>query len=209
MKKLLQIFGKNKLDTKKAPILIIGLGNPGREYKESRHNVGFMAIDAMMKHWGVSMLRVQSKAIIGKERRSNQQIILGKPQTFMNLSGQSVAPLVRFYKVPQENLMVIHDDMDLPFGVIRIRKAGGSAGQKGLNSIIEQLGSQDFPRMRIGIGKPPGRMSGADYVLQRFSKNEVSDLDFIMPHIVEAVETFIKSGIEQTMNKYNGSALKD
>jgi PTH1 family peptidyl-tRNA hydrolase len=127
----------------------------------------------------------------------------------MNLSGQSVGGLLRFYKIPIEQLLVIHDDLDLPFGTLRIRPSGGSAGQKGLGSTIERLGSQDFARIRIGIGRPPGRMDAADYVLQPFHSSEQQMLDSVLDSASDAALTFVREGLETAMNRFNGSVEKN
>ena len=139
------------------PYLIVGLGNPGREYRETKHNIGFMVIDRLGETIGCKLIKVQSKAIIGIGKIGDQKVILAKPQTFMNLSGQAVIGLLHFYKIDSSKLIVAHDDVDLPFGQIRMRPGGGSAGQKGVGSIIEKLGSQEFARLRMGVGRPPGQ----------------------------------------------------
>lgn len=185
--------------------LIVGLGNPGREYKDTRHNIGFQTIDAMAGVLNVKLTKVQNKAIIGIGRINGSRVVLAKPQTYMNLSGQAVVGLMNFYKVPKENLIVIHDDIDLPFGTIRIRPKGGSAGQRGLGSTIDKLGSQDFARMRLGVGRPPGQMDPKDYVLQRFSKDEEEFLKVFLEKGCEAVKEFVQNGLEAAMNKYNGN----
>src|SRR3990172_535726 len=146
--------------------LLIGLGNPGREDKDTRHNVGFMLIDRIAVRLNARGMKVQSKAIITTAAFEERKLILAKPQTFMNLSGQSVQGIVHFYKVPFTNMMILSDDLDIPFGTIRIRASGGPGGQRGLSSILEKLGTKEIPRLRLGIGRPPGRMDPSDYVLQ-------------------------------------------
>lgn len=188
-----------------APYLLVGLGNPGREYRETRHNVGFMVIDQVCKASGIALSRVQSKAIIGLGQFAGRRLVLAKPQTFMNLSGQAVAALVRFYKVPFEQILIAHDDLDLPLGTLRLRPGGGSAGQKGIASTIQQLGTQEFGRMRIGIGRPPGQMEPSAYVLQAFSKGEQALVDQMLSRAVSAVESFLQNGLETAMNQHNGS----
>jgi PTH1 family peptidyl-tRNA hydrolase len=200
-----KVFAKLNAPEAVATYLIVGLGNPGQEYRNNRHNVGFMVIDRLGQEWGLRLSKLQCKALIGMGSVLGHRVILAKPQTYMNLSGQAVSGLVRFYKLPLENLLVIHDDLDLPLGTIRVRPSGGSAGQKGLNSIIQQLGTKDFPRLRIGIGRPPGRMSPADYVLHDFSAEEQETLALVQERAVEAVQSFIHLGLEQTMNRYNGT----
>ncbi len=184
--------------------LIAGLGNPGRQYHLSRHNIGFMVVDQLAKELDVTLKRVKNKAIIGVAKLDGKQIILAKPQTFMNASGVSVAPLKRYFKVPLENLLVIHDDLDLPFGTIRIRPSGGTSGQKGMKSIIEKLGTQEFPRIRMGIGRPPGRMDPVDFVLENFTPDQQSLKDEMIMSAVEAIKVFIQDGLNKAMNTYNG-----
>jgi peptidyl-tRNA hydrolase, PTH1 family len=193
----------------KNPVYIIcGLGNPGREYRESRHNVGFRVIDLLAQDLNIRLTRMQSRAIVGTGMVSESKIVLAKPQTFMNLSGQAVASLVRFYKIPLNQLLVIHDDMDLPFETLRLRAGGGSAGQKGLASTIERLGTQDFPRLRIGIGHPSAKGATVGYVLEDFSNQEEQFLKNILERAVQAVRIFILEGIERAMNDFNGTIEK-
>jgi peptidyl-tRNA hydrolase, PTH1 family len=185
--------------------LLIGLGNPGREYRESRHNFGFMLIDRLIVRLNARGMKVQSKAIVTTATYEERKLVLAKPQTYMNLSGQSIQGLAHFYKVEPENMLVAFDDLDLPFGTLRIRPGGGPGGQKGMASTIEQLGTKDFPRLRMGIGRPPGRMDPADYVLQHFSRDEGKVLSEILDRAAEAVLTFVMDGLNKAMNKYNGS----
>jgi peptidyl-tRNA hydrolase, PTH1 family len=187
------------------PFLMVGLGNPGREYRETRHNIGFMIIDKLCKAMAVSLTRMQSKALVGMGTLEGCKLVVAKPQTYMNLSGQSVSGLMRFYKVPLDQLIVAHDDLDLPLGTIRIRPGGGSAGQRGMASIIQQLGTQEFARLRLGIGRPPGQMDPAAYVLQRFSTSEQKMVDLVLDRALEAVRTFVREGLDMAMNQYNGN----
>jgi len=184
--------------------LLIGLGNPGREYKDNRHNVGFMLIDRIAVRLNARGLKVQSRAIVTSAMYEERKLILTKPQTYMNLSGQSVQGLVHFYKIPLTNVMILSDDLDIPFGTIRIRAAGGPGGQRGMSSIIESLGTKDFPRLRIGIGRPPGRMDPANYVLQNFSRDEIKTLSEVLDHAAEAVFAFVTEGLNKAMNEFNG-----
>ena len=185
--------------------LLIGLGNPGREYRDSRHNIGFMLIDRLIVRLNARGMKVQSKAIVTTAAYEARKLILAKPQTYMNLSGQSAQGLLHFYKLPMENMLVAHDDLDIPFGTIRIRPKGGPGGQGGMASTIEKLGTKDFPRLRIGIGRPPGRMDPSDYVLQNFSRDEVKMLSEIVDRGADAALTFVVDGLNKAMNKYNGS----
>lgn len=193
------------MEEKPRVYLIVGLGNPGAQYRENRHNVGFMLADQVAEKLGVKFTRLESKALVTKSEYQGQRIVLAKPYTFMNLSGQPVGALVKFYKVPLANLLVAYDDVDLPLGTVRLRPGGGSAGQKGMASIIERLGTQDFPRLRLGIGRPPGRMEAADYVLQDFSAGEKTVLKPTLERAAEAALVFVAEGLEAAMNQYNGA----
>jgi len=185
--------------------LLIGLGNPGRDYKETRHNFGFMLIDRIAVRLNARGMKVQSKAIVMDARHEDKKLILAKPQTYMNLSGQSVQGLAHFYKVSNENLMILSDDLDIPFGTIRIRASGGPGGQRGLGNILEKLGTKDVPRLRLGIGRPPGRMDPSAYVLQNFSRDEMKEISGILDHGADAVFTFVDHGLNKAMNDFNGS----
>ena len=183
--------------------LIAGLGNPGKQYAETRHNIGFVVVDHLAKRLGVEFRRMQSNAMVTKARYLDHRLILAKPRTYMNNSGQAIGALVRFYKIPLENVLVIYDDADLDFEMLRIRQEGSSSGQKGMNSVINSLGTDKIPRMRVGIGRPPGRMPTPDYVLRPFSNEEQGVLPFIIDRAVDAVLEFIENDIFSAMNKYN------
>lgn len=184
--------------------LIVGLGNPGLAYRHNRHNVGFMVADALADKLEIPLKRVKFKAQIGNGKLEDIPIIIAKPLTFMNNSGEAVAPLVRYFKVPLERLLVIHDDMDLPLGTLRMRPSGGSAGHNGMLSIFDKLGTNAIPRLRVGIGRPPGRMDPADYVLQDFPKSDEELLKMVIAQACEAALAFITTGLEKAMNTYNG-----
>ncbi len=184
--------------------LLIGLGNPGREYRDNRHNIGFMVIDRLAVRLDARGMKLQSKAIVITGNHAGHKLLLAKPQTYMNLSGTAVQGLAHFYKLPLENLLVAHDDLDLPFGTIRLRPGGGPGGQKGVASAIERLGTKDFARLRIGIGRPPGRMDPANYVLQDFSRDEMKALSEILDRAADAALTFVAEGLDMAMNKFNG-----
>ena len=190
--------------TTDTPYLIVGFGNPGREYKDSRHNFGFMLIDRIAVRLNARGMKLQSKAIVISTLYEECKIILAKPQTYMNLSGQSVQGLLHFYKIPNENLLTAHDDLDLPFGTIRIRPGGGPGGQRGLGNTIEQLGTKEFPRLRLGIGRPPGRMDPKDYVLQDFSREDIKFLPEVLDRAADAALEFVMKGLNAAMNKFNG-----
>lgn len=187
--------------------LIIGLGNPGKEHNLNRHNVGFMLLDQLATELGLTFSRHQFSALYTDGPFEGHKIILAKPQTFMNLVGRSVGPLTRFYRISTSNLIVAYDDLDLPLGTIRLRPAGGSAGHKGMQSIFEQLGTEAFPRLRIGIGRPPGRMDPADYVLQDFSRDELQMLEVILGEAVDCIRLFIREGIQAAMTYSNTTPL--
>ena len=184
--------------------LIVGLGNPVLAYRHNRHNVGFMVVDTLADKLEIPLKRVKFKAQIGNGKLGDIPIIIAKPLTFMNNSGEAVAPLVRYFKVPLERLLVIHDDMDLPLGTLRMRPSGGSAGHNGMLSIFDKLGTNAIPRLRVGIGRPPGRMDPADYVLQDFPRSEEELLKMVIAQACEAVLAFITTGLEKAMNTYNG-----
>jgi len=186
------------------PAMIVGLGNPGLVYRRTRHNFGFLAIDELGDALHIQVKKLKFKAMIGEGRFSDSKVILVKPMTFMNESGRAVAPLVRYYKLPLSNLLVIHDDLDLPLGMLRLRPGGGTSGQRGMASIITELGTQDFPRMRLGISRPPGQMDPVDYVLKDFLPSEHELMKIVLRTAVEASQTFISEGLTKTMNKYNG-----
>lgn len=184
--------------------LIVGLGNPGRTYARHRHNVGFMAVERLAKRHQAAFTRRQGKSLVTAVRVGEASVVLAKPQTYMNLSGEAVAALIKFYDTPLEKLLVCFDDLDLPVGAIRLRPGGGSAGQNGMKSIIEHLGTPAFPRLRIGIGRPPGRMEPAAYVLQDFEGFDAKVIDAALDKAAEAIESFIRDGIRLTMSRFNG-----
>jgi peptidyl-tRNA hydrolase, PTH1 family len=191
--------------TDQFPFLIVGLGNPGREYKENRHNVGFMLVDRLAVRFNAHNMKVQAKAIVISTLWEDRKIFLAKPQTYMNLSGTSVQGLIRFYKLPLENLLIAHDDLDLPFGTLRIRPGGGPGGQKGIDDTITRMGTQEFARLRIGIDRPPGRMDPANYVLQDFPSKDLITLSQILDRAADSAQTWVKEGLDSAMNKFNGS----
>jgi peptidyl-tRNA hydrolase, PTH1 family len=184
--------------------LLVGLGNPGREYRDNRHNFGFMLIDRLIVRLNARGMKLQSQAIVTDAVYNEHKLIFAKPQTYMNLSGQSAQGLIHFYKLELSNVIIAHDDLDLPFGTIRLRPGGGPGGQKGVASTIEHMGTQDIPRLRLGIGRPPGRMDAAAYVLQDFSKDEMKEISSILDRAADAALTFVTDGLDKAMNKYNG-----
>jgi len=190
------------------PFLIAGLGNPGRKFEHNRHNVGFMLLNRLSLKFGEPFGQVESKALVAKTIYHGERIILIKPQTYMNNSGSAVNSLVNFYKIPLANLLVAYDDVDLPLGTLRLRPSGGSAGQNGMQSIIERMGTDQFPRLRIGTGRPPGKMEASDYVLEDFPIRESDLLSETLDRGVEAVLTYLQDGLDRAMNLYNGELVK-
>ena len=184
--------------------LIAGLGNPGREYRESRHNFGFMVVDRLAERLNTQFTKEQQKALIASAVYEGRKLLLAKPQTYMNDSGKAVVPLLHYYKISQDHLLVIHDDMDLPFGTLRIRPNGSNGGQKGMGSIITQLGSQEFCRIRCGIGHPPGQMEVIDFVLNKFSKEDSELLPAVLDKAASCALDFTTRGTTWCMNNYNG-----
>ncbi|RLC65961.1 MAG: aminoacyl-tRNA hydrolase [Chloroflexi bacterium] len=185
------------------PYLIVGLGNPGSRYAGNRHNAGFRCVEQFAAACNLTFDERRNRALITRGAIGGRGVILAKPQTFMNESGRAVAPLVRFYRMPLERLLVVYDDLDLPLGTLRLRPEGGSGGHRGVQSIIDHLGSREFPRLRIGIGRPPGRMDPAAYVLQDFSAEEEPLVEETLERAVAAIEAWLCEGIEAAMERYN------
>jgi len=201
-------FLRNKVDNeRKLPFLIVGLGNPGAEFRYNRHNVGFMLLDCLADRLGESFSRIESNSLLTKAKYQDKRLLLAKPQNFMNLSGQAVFRLVKYYKIPLKSLLIVYDDVDLPLESIRIRPNGGAGGHKGVASIIEHLGTNEFPRLRLGIGRPPGRKNAAAYVLQDFIEEENEFIEVTLERAVDAVLVFVSAGLETAMNKYNETIL--
>jgi peptidyl-tRNA hydrolase, PTH1 family len=202
-------------DRKTETRLIAGLGNPGTKYAGNRHNIGFMCADRFAYDNNLSFTRSSSRAKIADGRIAGHDIVLAKPQTFMNNSGVSVGGLVRKFKVKFENLIVIHDDLDLPLGRIRIRLGGSSAGHKGINSIVQHIGNQEFIRVRIGIGRPNGQetaQNGEDevisHVLGDFNPEENELMQQVIPCVGEALQCVLNAGLTEAMNKYNSTDFR-
>ncbi len=187
--------------------LIVGLGNPGRKYRGHRHNIGFMVIDRLAAENGIQSKTVQLKSIVGNGRVANQSVILAKPQTYMNGSGDSVGPLANYYKIPPERVFVIYDELDIPFGTLRLREKGGAGGHNGMKSIIPHLGN-DFPRLRVGIGRPLGKMPPSAHVLRDFNKDEIPVVNELIDISIKAIETYLQEGIQNAMNRFNGTVIE-
>lgn len=184
--------------------LIIGLGNPERKYAQNRHNIGFMTVDALGEDRGQSITKKKFNALYEKISLQGEELILLKPQTYMNLSGKSVQAAATFFKVKLEDILVIHDELDLPFGTFRYKQGGGYAGHNGLKSIGAMMGGNGYARIRVGIGRPEGGRSCADYVLSDFDGYEQEVLsDRLIPEVIDSVRYFLENGILKTMNQYH------
>lgn len=185
--------------------IIVGLGNPTKEYMHTRHNVGFDTIDAIAEKYRISVTEKKHKALIGKGYIEGQKVILAKPQTYMNLSGESVRELIDYYKADEtQELIVIYDDISLPPGQLRIRKKGSAGGHNGIKNIIAHLGTQQFSRIRIGVGEKPAGWDLADYVLGRFPAEEEPTIRTALEQTVKACETILTDSVEAAMNQFNG-----
>ena len=187
-----------------APYLVVGLGNPGLEYARNRHNVGFMVADLLAARIGTGFRRDKSRTEAATGRLAGQPVTLAKPMTFMNLSGGPVAAIAGFYKVPAERIVIIHDELDLPFGAIRLKLGGGDNGHNGLRSVTGRLGTRDYHRVRIGIGRPPGRQDPADFVLTDFRPPERKELPLVLELAADAVEALLRSGLAAAQNEIHG-----
>lgn len=184
--------------------VVVGLGNPGKQYENTRHNVGFNVIDILAKEYDISVSKIKHKALIGEGRVGSEKVLLVKPQTYMNLSGETLIDIYNYYKVDMDNIIVIYDDIDLDVGKIRIRKKGSGGTHNGMRSIIKCLGANDFPRVRVGVSKPKPGQDLADFVLSRFRKEENDDVELGLEKAAKAVDVMIKDNVDLAMNKYNG-----
>lgn len=185
---------------------MVGLGNPGAEYAHSRHNVGFDVVALLADRHGGRLKKGKEKALVDEVRIGAKRVALAEPQTYMNLSGESVAPLVRRYGIDDPHrLVVVHDELDLPLGRLKVKLGGGLAGHNGLRSIKAHLHTDDFVRIRIGVGKPPSKEQGANHVLKKVGRSERAVLDEIVSLAADAVEVLLASGVEEAMTRYNGT----
>jgi PTH1 family peptidyl-tRNA hydrolase len=190
--------------------LVVGLGNPGRDYAGNRHNVGFMVVDLLAGRTGARLSRHRRAVADAGEARlgvgtDSQALVLTKPLTFMNLAGGAVAALCRYYRVEPGGVVVVHDELDLPYGQVRAKFGGGEGGHNGLRSISQALGTRDYLRVRLGISRPPGRQDPADYVLSDFSGVERRELDYLVDRAADVVESLLTRGLEPTQNAYHGA----
>ncbi len=183
--------------------IVIGLGNPGKKYERTRHNIGFMTADELARRAGASLSQEKHHALVGRARIGNEAVVLAKPQTFMNDSGRSAAAIARDAYAAVEDLIVVHDELDLPLGTVRVKSGGGHGGHNGLRSLIGNLGSSDFVRVRVGIGRPPAGMNAADYVLSIFGAEERETAGDAVSRAADAVTAIITDGLTAAMNRFN------
>lgn len=184
--------------------VIVGLGNPGKKYENTRHNAGFMAVDAIASKYGISVKEKKHKALCGTGVIEGQKVLLVKPETYMNLSGESVAEVLNFYKLdPEEEMLVIYDDISLAPGNIRIRKKGSAGGHNGIKSLIAHAGTQNFMRIKVGVGEKPSGWDLADYVLGHFSEEDNAKLNTVMPDVIQAAVLMMQGDVDKAMNDYN------
>lgn len=200
------IFGRSDRRGTPADLLVVGLGNPGREYERTRHNVGAEVVALLASNAGVALKPGKERALVAEVRLAGKLVALAFPTTFMNLSGESVTKLVRRHGIESaEQLLVVHDELDLPPGVVKLKQGGGLAGHNGLRSITQHLKTQDYLRLRIGVGKPASKEQGASHVLSRIGKAERELLDVAIARAADAVESLVTRGLEPTMNDVNRS----
>ncbi len=183
--------------------LVVGLGNPGPRYAGTRHNAGFLVLDELAGRIGGSFKAHKGRADIVEGRLAGQPAVLAKPKSYMNESGGPIVSMSRFYKVPVERIVVVHDELDLPFGGLRLKRGGGEGGHNGLKSASAALGSKEYARVRFGIGRPPGRQDPADYVLREFAALERKDLGFLLDRAADAAEAILARGLEAAQNEFN------
>lgn len=201
---MLNWFRRRGKDEDKVMKLIVGLGNPTDKYEGTRHNVGFEVIDRIADEYGIGLDTIKHKGMYGKGKLDGQTVILLKPMTYMNLSGESISAVAAYYKIEPCDIIVIYDDINLDVGRLRVRGKGSAGGHNGIKNMIAHLHTEEFPRVRVGIGMKPPRMDLADYVLSRFSKEEQERMDEGYDRAVKAVAMLVKNELEQAMNEYNG-----
>ncbi|CAO5181039.1 peptidyl-tRNA hydrolase [Frankia sp. AiPs1] len=183
--------------------LVVGLGNPGPDYAGNRHNAGFMAVDLLAERAGARLKSHRSRADVAEVRLAGSRAVLARPLSFMNLSGGPLAAMRSFYKIEIDRIIVVHDELDIPFGTVRLKRGGGDNGHNGLRSISSALGTRDYLRVRVGIGRPPGRMDPAAFVLRDFGAAERRELPLLVEHAADSVEMLITDGLELTQNRYH------
>lgn len=199
----LRLFVSKKESSGTRMKLIVGLGNPGREYELTRHNIGFMAIDELAKRWNISLNEQKFKGVFGAGFVNGEKVILLKPLTYMNLSGESIRPLMDYYKIDVEDFVVLYDDLDIPVGKLRLRMKGSAGGHNGVKSTISHLGTQEFQRIRMGIDRPKNGMKVVDYVLGRFTSEEVPEVNHSIEKAADACEEWLNKPFLHIMNTFN------
>jgi peptidyl-tRNA hydrolase, PTH1 family len=202
------VFRRRPRSGASADLLVVGLGNPGEEYAKTRHNVGAEVVEILARRHGGKLRKQKERSLTDEVNVGGKRMALAIPLTYMNLSGEAVAPLVRRYGVEPGQLVVVQDEMDFELGRLQVKNGGGLAGHNGLKSIVAHLHTQDFVRIRIGIGKPPGSRQGADHVLRRFSKAERKDIDVTLEEAADAVEMILAQGVDAAMNQVNSGPPK-
>jgi PTH1 family peptidyl-tRNA hydrolase len=183
--------------------LVVGLGNPGAKYAETRHNAGALTIDVLLERTGGTLKSHKSGCLVAEGSLAGGRVVLARPTSYMNESGRPVGGLLRWYKLPPESLVVVHDEIDIPFGEVRVKAGGGTAGHNGLGSIVDHLGTRNFVRVRVGVGRPPGAKAAAGHVLAGFSAAERKELPFLLIAAADAVESIVADGVERAMNEFN------
>jgi PTH1 family peptidyl-tRNA hydrolase len=186
--------------------LVVGLGNPGPTYASTRHNAGFMVVDLLAERMGARFKAHRGRADVVEGRLAGVPVVLAKPKTFMNLSGGPVASMRDFFKVPLDRIVLVHDELDLPYATLRLKQGGGDGGHNGLKSVTKSLGGPDYLRVRLGIGRPPGQQDPAAFVLKAFSAAESKDLGYHVDRAADAVEAIVRDGLELAQNSFNGDA---
>lgn len=194
---------ENNIDDKQAWRIIVGLGNPGKQYADNRHNVGFHVVDKLAEKYGLKFNKMLNRGIAAIGEIEGRRVVLLKPQTFMNESGVCVSPTFKFYKTDPSNLLIIYDELDIPFAQLRLRKSGSAGGHNGMRSIISKIVTQDFPRLRVGIGRPPGRKEAATHVLEDFTRDEVIAMRDVHDRAIAGIVLWLNEGIDKAMNKVN------
>lgn len=197
------LFGRARSDDASDRWVVVGLGNPGEKYAKTRHNAGAMVLDELLRRNGATLKRHKSGCAIAEIGVGDQRMVLARPMSYMNESGRPVRELIRWYKVPLDQVIVVHDELDIPLGEVRIKVGGGTAGHNGVKSVASHLGSKEFIRVRVGVGRPRGRQDPVDYVLSDFSSSERKELDFIIQEAADAVERIVEVGAERAMNEIN------
>jgi PTH1 family peptidyl-tRNA hydrolase len=197
------IFARGRSAGDEGRFIVAGLGNPGERYEKTRHNLGARVVELLVERMGTRLKRHKSGCLVAEGRLAGSAVVLARPTTYMNDSGRPLARLVRFYKQPPARLLVVHDELDLAFGVMRVKSGGGTAGHNGVASLVAHLHSKDFLRLRIGVGRPPGGRDPVDYVLSRFTSTERGELELVLQEAADAVERVIEVGAERAMNELN------